>query len=36
MEDPPIRREQVQQWAKAFDVPTAEEMALYDRPQETN
>ena len=33
MEDPPIRREQVQQWANAFDVPTSEEMALYDKPQ---
>jgi len=33
MEDPPIRPEQVQQWANAFDVPTSEEMALYDKPQ---
>ena len=33
MEDPPIRREQVQQWANALDVPTSEEMALYDKPQ---
>jgi predicted kinase len=30
MEDPPIRHEQVEMWAKAFQVPTAEEAALYD------
>jgi predicted kinase len=31
-EDPPMTREQIQQWADAFDVPTADEMALYDSP----
>ena len=31
-EDPPITREQVRQWAGAFEVPTPEEMALYDEP----
>ena len=30
MEDPPITLAQVRQWASMFDVPTAEEMALYD------
>jgi hypothetical protein len=34
LKDPPIKREQIQQWANAFDVPTSEEMALYDKPQE--
>ena len=34
MEDPPIRMEQVRQWAEAFEEPTAEEMALYDGPEE--
>jgi predicted kinase len=32
MEDPPITREQMRQWAQAFDVPTADEIALYDSP----
>jgi predicted kinase len=32
MEVPPISLEQIQQWAKVFNVPTAEEMALYDSP----
>jgi predicted kinase len=32
MEDPPMTREQIQQWADAFDVPTADEVALYDSP----
>jgi len=32
VENPPISREQIQQWANAFDVPTAEEMQLYDKP----
>jgi predicted kinase len=31
MENPPITREQLVQWAKAFQAPTAEEMALFDR-----
>jgi predicted kinase len=35
MEDPPIRREQVQQWAEMIEVPTPEEMALYDEPLKT-
>jgi len=30
MEEPPITREQIEKWAKAFHVPTAEEAALYD------
>lgn len=29
-EDPPITREQMAQWARVFEVPTGEEMALYD------
>jgi len=33
IEDPPIRLEQVRQWADAFEVPGSEEMALYDKPQ---
>jgi predicted kinase len=32
MEVPPIGREQIDQWAKAFEAPTSEEMALYDNP----
>jgi predicted kinase len=32
LENPPIRLDQLQHWANLFDVPTAEEMALYDRP----
>lgn len=31
MEHPPIARAQLQQWAKQFQAPTAEEMALYDQ-----
>jgi predicted kinase len=31
-EDPAIKREQIQLWAEAFDVPTSEEIALYDNP----
>jgi len=34
MENPPITPEQLRQWARAFDVPTDEETALYDRPSE--
>jgi predicted kinase len=34
-ENPPITLEQIQKWAGAFDVPTDEEMALYDRPDRT-
>jgi hypothetical protein len=30
MESPPIQREQVLQWAKMFQEPTPEEMALFD------
>ena len=29
-EDPPITRVQIQRWADSFDVPSADEMALYD------
>jgi predicted kinase len=31
-EYPPITRDQVAQWQDQFDVPTREEMALYDKP----
>jgi predicted kinase len=31
MEAPPIKREQLLQWANAFQAPTAEELALFDR-----
>ena len=31
MENPPVRREQLLQWAHAFQAPTAEEQALFDR-----
>lgn len=30
MESPPIRREQLVEWAKTFQEPTPEEMALFD------
>jgi predicted kinase len=36
LEDPPITREQLSQWVQAFEVPTAEEMALYDEPLSAN
>ncbi len=32
MEDPPIRRDDLIRWAETFQVPTPEEMALYDSP----
>ena len=32
MENPPIRRQQVVRWAESFQVPTVEEMALFDEP----
>lgn len=32
MEDPPITREALEQWAAAIDVPTPEELALFDSP----
>ena len=32
MEDPPIARDQLQQWYAAFQAPTSEEMLLFDRP----
>lgn len=32
MEDPPITREQVRRWAEMIEVPTSEEMELYDEP----
>jgi predicted kinase len=31
-ENPPIEREALAQWAEIFQVPTAEEMALFDEP----
>jgi predicted kinase len=31
MENPPIKREQLLQWANAFQAPTAEERTLFDR-----
>ena len=36
IEDPPITREQLQRWAEIIEVPTPEEMALYDEPSETS
>jgi predicted kinase len=30
MENPPITREQLLQWAQVFQIPTAEELALFD------
>jgi hypothetical protein len=30
MENPPIKREQLLQWANAFQAPTAEEQSLFD------
>ena len=34
MEQPPITLEQIQSWASLFEIPTAEETALYDAPTE--
>ena len=31
IEDPPIKREQLLQWANAFQAPTAEELTLFDK-----
>lgn len=31
MENPPIKREELLRWANAFQAPTAEEQALFDR-----
>jgi predicted kinase len=31
MENPPIKREHLSEWADAFQTPTAEEQALFDR-----
>jgi len=31
MENPPIKREQLLQWANAFQAPTAEELTLFDK-----
>lgn len=33
LENPPIKREQLVQWADAFEEPTADEMALFDEPK---
>jgi len=30
-EDPPIQREQLEQWSRLFQTPTAEETALFDK-----
>ena len=32
MEDPPITREQIDEWLRAFQAPTEEEMTLFDEP----
>ena len=32
MEDPPIERDALSRWYEAFQVPTPEEMALFDEP----
>ncbi|MBI1297825.1 AAA family ATPase [bacterium] len=34
MEDPPIKREDVLRWAESIEVPTQEEMALFDPPSQ--
>ena len=31
MEDPPVQREQLQQWVNSLQTPTAEEQALFDK-----
>jgi predicted kinase len=36
MEDPPISREAVRRWLDLFQVPSAEELALYDAPAAVN
>ena len=35
LEAPPIKREQLDEWAEAIQVPTTDELALYDRSQAT-
>jgi predicted kinase len=35
LEDPPITREQLQQWAAMIEAPTPDEMALFDEPSKT-
>jgi len=32
LENPPIRRNQLSRWAEMFQAPTADEMALFDKP----
>jgi predicted kinase len=32
MEDPPIQLGDIEQWAAKFEEPTADELALFDRP----
>jgi predicted kinase len=32
MEDPPIEKDALSRWHQAFEVPTAEEIALFDEP----
>lgn len=32
LEDPPIKREELARWSEILQEPTAEEMALYDKP----
>lgn len=32
MENPPITRDALAQWSEKFQIPTAEEMALFDKP----
>ena len=34
MEDPPIKREEVMRWAEIIEVPSEEEMALFDSPSQ--
>jgi predicted kinase len=36
MESPPVQREDLLRWAKLFQTPTTEEMALFDKPLLTN
>jgi hypothetical protein len=32
MEEPPIEREAMSRWFEMFQIPTPEEMALFDKP----
>jgi predicted kinase len=34
MENPPIKREDIMRWAETIEIPTEEEMALFDPPSQ--